>query len=46
MLITAFSGTSLTTMALNFFNEKGYEEASVQSVLLSIAAALPTQVSE
>ncbi len=32
-------------MALNFFNEKGYEEANVQSVLLSIAAALPTQVS-
>ena len=45
MLITAFSGTSLTTMALNYFNERDEFDATISTLLLSIASALPRQVS-
>lgn len=45
MVVTAFSGTSLATMALNYFNEKRSEGNSFTSVLVEIAGTLPTQVS-
>jgi len=45
MLFTAFSGTSLTTMALNLINERGDTNATLTTLLLSIAATLPRQIS-